>query len=50
MPNRTIYLPKDLDDEVKKYNMNLSGILQEKIREILDRRICPTCEQKLPEK
>ena len=35
---RTIYLPDDLDAEVKESDINLSGLLQNAVREEMDRR------------
>jgi hypothetical protein len=38
MPNRTVYLPKDLDDLAISMELSLSAVLQNAIREEAQRR------------
>jgi len=33
--NRTVYLPKDLDDYAKENKISLSALLQESLRELM---------------
>ncbi len=36
MPNRTLYLPKDLDEKAKELGISLSAALQEAIRKTVE--------------
>lgn len=50
MPNKTIYLPEDLNDILKRMNINLSKFVQEKLLELVPDSVCPTCGRLLPKK
>ena len=38
MPNRTVYLPDDLDEASRRLNLNLSHVVQDAIRRLAAQR------------
>lgn len=38
MPNRTIYLPQDLDEVSRRIGLNLSRLAQQAIRDVVEAR------------
>lgn len=50
MPNRNLYLPKDLDEKAKELGISLSSLLQEAIRQVIETetKCCSRCGIRLP--